>query len=119
MSAHIGQPDHKDDVSIQGNRSTRRRSQAIRRRRLRRALLAGLALLLLTVGGGAGYAYYLTHNLKRVQVHGLNNAITSGKEAGTENILMVGSTSRCALAHQNAAYGLCSQGVNGVNSDVS
>src|SRR6202042_1074845 len=32
--------------------------------------------------------------------------------------LMVGSTSRCALAVQNAAYGLCSQGVNGVNSDV-
>ena len=31
---------------------------------------------------------------------------------------MAGSTSRCALKVQNAAYGLCSQGVNGVNSDV-
>ena len=31
---------------------------------------------------------------------------------------MVGSTSRCALKVQNPAYGLCSQGVNGVNSDV-
>src|ERR1700732_3532181 len=31
---------------------------------------------------------------------------------------MVGSTDRCALTVQNAAYGLCSQGVNGVNSDV-
>ena len=31
---------------------------------------------------------------------------------------MVGSTSRCALARQNLAYGLCSAGVNGVNSDV-
>jgi len=31
---------------------------------------------------------------------------------------MVGSTSRCALTVQNAAYGLCSEGVNGVNSDV-
>ena len=49
---------------------------------------------------------------------GLNGALTTGKEAGTENILMVGSTSRCALTVQNAAYGLCSQGVNGVNSDV-
>ncbi len=37
---------------------------------------------------------------------------------GTENILLVGSTDRCALKVQNAAYGLCSQGVNGVNSDV-
>ena len=31
---------------------------------------------------------------------------------------MVGSTSRCALTVQNPAYGLCSEGVNGVNSDV-
>ena len=31
---------------------------------------------------------------------------------------MVGSTDRCALKVQNPAYGLCSQGVNGVNSDV-
>ena len=31
---------------------------------------------------------------------------------------MVGSTSRCALAVQNPAYGLCSQGVSGINSDV-
>ena len=31
---------------------------------------------------------------------------------------MVGSTSRCALKVQNPAYGLCSEGVNAVNSDV-
>jgi LCP family protein required for cell wall assembly len=31
---------------------------------------------------------------------------------------MVGSTSRCDLKVQNPAYGLCSQGVTGVNSDV-
>ena len=31
---------------------------------------------------------------------------------------MIGSTDRCALKVQNPAYGLCSQGVNGVNSDV-
>ena len=68
--------------------------------------------------GGAGYAYYLTHDLQRVEVQGLNGALTTGPEAGTENILMVGSTSRCALTVQNPAYGLCSQGVNGVNSDV-
>ena len=77
-----------------------------------------MAVLLVIIGGGAGYVYYQTHDLSRVEVRGLNGALTSGQEAGTENILMVGSTSRCALAHQNAAYGLCSQGVNGVNSDV-
>jgi LCP family protein required for cell wall assembly len=31
---------------------------------------------------------------------------------------MIGSTDRCALKVQNPAYGICSQGVNGVNSDV-
>jgi len=51
-------------------------------------------------------------------VKGLAAEFSSGAEAGTENILMAGSTSRCALSVQNPAYGLCSQGVNGVNSDV-
>jgi LCP family protein required for cell wall assembly len=81
-------------------------------------VVIGLVVLLVVVGGGAGYTYYITHDLNRVEVRGLNGALTTGKEAGTENILMVGSTSRCALAHQNLAYGLCSEGVNGVNSDV-
>jgi LCP family protein required for cell wall assembly len=89
-----------------------------RRRRVRRGVVIGLVVLLVVVGGGAGYTYYITHDLNRVEVRGLNGALTTGKEAGTENILMVGSTSRCALAHQNLAYGLCSEGVNGVNSDV-
>jgi len=75
-------------------------------------------VLLVLIAGGAGYGYFLTHDLHRVEVRGLSGALASGKEAGTENILMVGSTSRCALAVQNLAYGLCSQGVNGVNSDV-
>lgn len=70
------------------------------------------------MAGGVGYLYYLTHNLNRVEVRGLSGAITTGEEAGSENILMVGSTSRCALAKQNLAYGLCSRGVNAVNSDV-
>ena len=70
------------------------------------------------MAAGAGYLYYLAHDLRRVTVHGLHSAFDSGKEVGTENILMVGSTSRCALTVQNPAYGLCSQGVNGVNSDV-
>ena len=75
-------------------------------------------MLLVVIGGGAGYAYYLTHDLRRVDVRGLSGALTTGQEGGSENILMVGSTSRCALKQQNAAYGLCSQGVTGVNSDV-
>jgi LCP family protein required for cell wall assembly len=89
-----------------------------RRHRIRVGVMIGAVVLLLIVGGGAGYAYYLAHDLNRIQVRGLHGALTTGQEAGTENILMVGSTSRCALTVQNPAYGLCSQGVNGVNSDV-
>jgi LCP family protein required for cell wall assembly len=89
-----------------------------RRSRLRKGLLISLAMLVILVGAGAGYAYYITHDLNRVNVRGLQSAFTSGKEVGTENILMVGSTSRCALAQQNLAYGLCSTDNSGVNSDV-
>ena len=100
--------------------TTRRggRHRSTRRRRVRRGVTIGLVVLLVLVAGGLGYAYYLTHDLTRVTVRGLHGSATSGAEAGTENILMVGSTSRCALAVQNPAYGLCSEGVNGVNSDV-
>ncbi len=75
-------------------------------------------MVILVVGGGAGYAWYLNHEIHRIDVKGLTDVPTSGAEAGTQNILMVGSTDRCALKVQNAAYGLCSDGVNGINSDV-
>ncbi len=75
-------------------------------------------VIVVAVGSAAGYAWYLNHEIHRIDVRGLTDVPTSGADAGTENILMVGSTDRCALKVQNAAYGLCSQGVNGVNSDV-
>ncbi len=77
-----------------------------------------LVVVLVAILSGVGYVYYITHDLKRTEVRGLTGTFTSGAEVGTENILMAGSTSRCALKVQNPAYGLCSQGVNGVNSDV-
>src|SRR5579871_4896244 len=86
--------------------------------RIRRTVALSLVLLFILIVGGAGYLYYITHDLKRQNVRGLAGALTTGEEAGTENILMAGSTSRCALNVQNPAYGLCSQGVNGLNSDV-
>ncbi|HEY1466717.1 MAG TPA: LCP family protein, partial [Acidimicrobiales bacterium] len=103
-----------------GGRAGRRRTATTtrRRRRVKRGVLIGLAVLVVLVGGGVGYVYYLAHDLHRVDVKGLHSALSTGAEAGSENILMVGSTSRCALKVQNPNYGLCSQGVNGVNSDV-
>jgi len=99
-----------------GRRKSGKRSR--RHRRARRAVVIGLVVVLVLVCGGVGYGYYITHDLHREDVKGLNSNLTVGQEAGSENILMVGSTSRCALTVQNPAYGLCSQGVNGVNSDV-
>jgi LCP family protein required for cell wall assembly len=74
--------------------------------------------VLLAVVAVVGDAWYLNHRIRRLAVGGLVDQPKKGLDAGTENILLVGSTSRCALKVQNPAYGLCSQGVTGVNSDV-
>jgi LCP family protein required for cell wall assembly len=72
------------------------------------------AACILVAGVGLGYVEYRNNQVQRVVVDGLRAVPPSG----VENVLLVGSTSRCALKQQNAAFGLCSQGVTGVNSDV-
>ena len=95
-----------------------------RRRRLwpsNRWARLGLTLFIvfaLIIAGYAGYVTYQASRIKKVDVKNLTQGTQSGTAAGTENILMVGSTDRCALKTQNPVYGLCSQGVTGVNSDV-
>jgi len=87
-------------------------------RKTKWALLSLTVVVALLVGAGGAYAFHLDHEIHHIAVKGLVESPTSGADAGTENILMVGSTDRCALTVQNPAYGLCSDGVNGVNSDV-
>jgi LCP family protein required for cell wall assembly len=87
-------------------------------KKTKRVLLALVILIVVGAGAAAGYGFYLNHQLHRLDVKGLTDSPTTGADAGTENILMVGSTDRCSLTVQNPAYGLCSQGVNGVNSYV-
>ena len=77
-----------------------------------------MLVLVLVAGAAAGYGWYLNHEIHHIDLRNLTSAPVKGDNAGTENILMIGSTDRCALKVQNPAYGLCSQGVNGVNSDV-
>jgi LCP family protein required for cell wall assembly len=97
-------------------------AHAAPRRRSRRRLwwAAGSLVTVLVVLAGAvvGYGWYLNDQIHRIDLKNLTSAPVKGADAGTENILMIGSTSRCALKVQNPAYGLCSQGVTGVNSDV-
>jgi LCP family protein required for cell wall assembly len=75
-------------------------------------------IMVLGLGAVAGYAWHLNGEIRRIPIKHLTAAPRVGAAKGTENILMVGSTSRCALKVQSPAYGLCSEGVNGVNSDV-
>ena len=89
-----------------------------RRRRIKWALAVFGIVIVLIVAGVGGYAWYLNHLVHRITVKGLAAGETHGTESGTENILLVGSTDRCALKKQYIGYGICNQGVNGVNSDV-
>ncbi len=98
-------------------------AHAATKRRSRKRTLAWVGgtitlALVLVVGAAAGYAWYLNNEIHHIDLKNLTSAPVKGDDAGTENILMIGSTDRCALKVQNPAYGLCSQGVNGVNSDV-
>jgi LCP family protein required for cell wall assembly len=80
---------------------------------LRRAFVTFVVLSTVLVGIGLVSSWYLNRAIHHVNVSGL----TRGSR-GIENILLVGSTDRCSLKHQNVAFGLCSQGVTGINSDV-
>ena len=107
-----------DEAHGPGRRRHGRHGRKRRHRKTAWILGSVGVVLVVLIGGTAGYGWYLNHEIHRIDVRGLTDVPTSGADAGTENILMVGSTDRCALTVQNAAYGLCSQGVNGVNSDV-
>jgi LCP family protein required for cell wall assembly len=98
--------------------AARPRSTNRRRRRLKLTLAVLATVVVLLVAGVGGYAWYLNHLVHRITVKGLAPGETHGTENGTENILLVGSTDRCALKKQYIGYGICNQGVNGINSDV-
>jgi LCP family protein required for cell wall assembly len=98
--------------------ATPRRRPSRRKRRLRLTLIVLGLVVVLIAGVVGGYGWYLNHQVHRITVEGLAAGETQGSESGTENILLVGSTDRCALKKQYIGYGICSQGVNGINSDV-
>ena len=82
--------------------------------RLLRVGIVVVAVVVVITAVGIGYVEYRNHQITRVKVGNL----VAVPPSGVENVVLVGSTSRCALKQQNAAFGLCSQGVTGVNSDV-
>ena len=103
------------DVSSPETRGRgRHRAPRPRRRWLRRSLITLTVIVVLIAGGVVGDYYYLGSLVH----HQVVKHLQTSSSVASQNILLIGSTSRCALTVQNPAYGLCSQGVNGVNSDI-
>jgi LCP family protein required for cell wall assembly len=99
--------------------ATKRSERSRRRRRI--AIIVGasiVGLVVLLAAATAAYLWYENNRIHRVAIKHLSAVKTSGAQKDVENILLIGSTTRCGLSQQNPAFGLCSQGVNGVNSDV-
>jgi LCP family protein required for cell wall assembly len=108
-----------DRLMAMGDAVNRRNATAQRQRPKkrphwwRRSLIAVGVVIVVIVGGVVGDYFYLGSLVHHVTVNS-----TQTSSAASENILLVGSTTRCGLKQQNVAYGLCSQGVTGVNSDI-
>jgi len=119
------EPAHTEpaDTAALGSRAERRAAErAGRSHRRRKIVLITLSsvvgLVVLVAAAGAGYLWYENHRIHRVHIKHLAQVRTSGVQKDVENILLIGSTTRCGLAQQSQAFGYCDEGVTGVNSDV-
>lgn len=99
-------------VNRRVNGGSHHRPKGIQRSWIRRGLITVGLVVVLAIGGIVGDYYYLG---SLVHHQNVKNLQTTGSAV---NILLIGSTTRCGLKVQNVAYGLCSQGVTGVNSDI-
>ena len=106
-------------VAHTDRRGQHRARRPHRRRRLALVTLGSLlGVIVLIAAAGAGFLWYENGRIHRVYVKHLSKVRTTGIEKDVENILLIGSTTRCGLEQQNIAFGLCDEGVTGVNSDV-
>jgi len=99
--------------AVDARQGVPRHRKSSRRSRGKIVLVSLATVFVVVVAAVAGDYWYINH-----LVHHINVPNESKQYNNTENILLVGSTTRCGLKVQNKAYGLCSQGVTGVNSDV-
>ncbi len=107
---------NRDRLVAMGQAVERRHGRARRprqRRWLRRTLIIVGVVVVLVVAAIVGDYYYLGSLDTKIKVKHLQQS-----SAASENILLIGSTTPLRTGSQNAAYGLCSQGVTGVNSDI-
>ena len=105
------------------SRADRRRAARAQgsRRRKRIVLLAVgslVGLVVLILAAGTAFLWYENNRIHRVEVKHLATVQAKGAQKDVQNILLIGSTTRCGLKEQSSAFGLCDEGVTGVNSDV-
>ncbi len=95
----------------------RRRAKLSARGTLRKVLTRTMIslLVLVVVVAAAGFGYY---SYRAGQIHQITVHDEVAAKGGSENILLIGSTSRCAASSIPAYSEQCANGVTGVNSDV-
>jgi len=120
MSGEAASDDAGAILPSRTERRTALRAERSRRRRRIVYLCVGIlvGLVVLVAAAGAAFLWYENGRIHRVGVKHLSTVRTAGDQKDVENILLIGSTTRCGLKEQNVAFGLCDQGVTGVNSDV-
>ncbi len=100
-------------------RTVIRAERSGRRKRIILVTLASLVgLVVLLLAAGIAFLWYENNRIHRVDVKHLAKVQARGAQKDVQNILLIGSTTRCGLKEQSTAFGLCDQGVTGVNSDV-
>jgi LCP family protein required for cell wall assembly len=98
-------------------RHARRRARRAKRSTSRRWLIrSGIALgllIVIIVGSTTGYSFYRLGQILRI-----TSANVVPVTGPSENILLIGSTDRCAATKIKQYQLQCENGVNGINSDV-
>jgi len=101
-------------------RRTAARAQGSRRRKRIVLMAVGslVGFVVLILAAGTAFLWYENNRIHRVEVKHLATVQAKGAQKDVQNVLLIGSTTRCGLKEQSPAFGLCDQGVTGVNSDV-
>jgi LCP family protein required for cell wall assembly len=100
--------------AVEARHGAPRHRQKLKRSRTKIVLITLATVVVVIVAAVVGDYWYINHLIHHVNVGGETTATYNN----SENILLVGSTTRCGLQVQNKAYGICSPSLAGVNSDV-
>jgi LCP family protein required for cell wall assembly len=116
-----GDPGHGWRGRLRARRARRRARVAAHsalRRWLTRGAIAVVLIVVVVVAATAGYTDYEVHQITKIPIPHIVPPTVSGPKGPTENILLIGSTNRCAASSIKQFAVQCQSGVTGINSDV-